>query len=226
MASRVTKPNTALRTLPAAQSMPNSGPPYPTMVRSFRSERRISRTSAIGLRRGPHPPKPIVMPLSSWATTSRALSVLSIVYLLDRTAGLLEANTEVMTPEADPRGFENDVLIPITAQATVSVLHVEAARGLHVERDHVVVAVLAQGGGQLHPVDLHAVHRHSDLIHVLHFHHHVHAAAGHGHLKDRQAVLTGVIAMQEVDPLDRLGRVIGKAVMQHVRLAEAPHVTQ
>ena len=42
-----------------------------TTVRSRSGERRISRTSAIGFRRAPQPPMPIVMPSRSSATTSR-----------------------------------------------------------------------------------------------------------------------------------------------------------
>src|SRR5271170_3727872 len=41
----------------------------------------ISRISAIGLRRGPQPPIPIVIPLFSWATTSPALICLFIFHL-------------------------------------------------------------------------------------------------------------------------------------------------
>src|SRR5277367_3403885 len=52
------------------------------MVRSLRSERMISRTSAIGLRLGPQPPIPIVIPLFSWATTSPALICLFIFHLV------------------------------------------------------------------------------------------------------------------------------------------------
>src|SRR5476649_1421686 len=52
------------------------------MVRSLRSERMISRTSAIGLRLGPHPPIPIVIPLFSWATTSPAVICLFIFHLV------------------------------------------------------------------------------------------------------------------------------------------------
>lgn len=41
------------------------------------SRRRISRTRAMGLRRDPHPPMPIVIPLSMVATASSMLNRLS-----------------------------------------------------------------------------------------------------------------------------------------------------
>jgi len=74
-----TKPYTTRRTLPAAHSIPTSGPPYATTVRSRRSERRIARTIDIGLRRDPQPPMPIVMPSRSSATTSSSVQRLSVM---------------------------------------------------------------------------------------------------------------------------------------------------
>jgi hypothetical protein len=66
-----------LRTLSAAHNSPTSGPPNDTMVRSRSGERRIARTSDIGLRREPQPPMPMVMPSESRATTSASLMRLS-----------------------------------------------------------------------------------------------------------------------------------------------------
>ena len=43
-------------------------------MRSFSGERRIARTSAIGLRRDPHPPIPIVIPSRSSATISSGVT--------------------------------------------------------------------------------------------------------------------------------------------------------
>src|SRR5690349_24487175 len=63
---------------PAAASMPMSGPPYETTVRSVTGERSSARTRAIGLRREPQPPMPRVMPLCSRDTTSSAVIVLSL----------------------------------------------------------------------------------------------------------------------------------------------------
>jgi hypothetical protein len=68
--SSETKPKHAFLTWPAAHRIPRSGPPYETIVRSFKEVRRISRTTAIGLRREPQPPIPIVMPSRSSATAS------------------------------------------------------------------------------------------------------------------------------------------------------------
>ena len=63
---------TTLLALPDWSSRPTSGPAYDTIVRSFRSLRRISRTSAIGLRREPQPPMPTVIPSSMRPMTSSA----------------------------------------------------------------------------------------------------------------------------------------------------------
>ncbi|SKV80863.1 Uncharacterised protein [Mycobacteroides abscessus subsp. abscessus] len=48
-----------------------------TTVKSVMSERRIARTKAIGLRREPQPPRPMVIPLRSSATTSSSVVRLS-----------------------------------------------------------------------------------------------------------------------------------------------------
>ena len=79
MESSVTKPHTTLRTLSAAQSSPTSGPPYATTVRSVRSERQMARTTAMGLRREPQPPMPIVMPERSSPTMSSTVVRLSAI---------------------------------------------------------------------------------------------------------------------------------------------------
>src|ERR1700722_693478 len=52
------------------------------MVRSFRSDRTISRISAIGFRRGPPPPTPIVITLFYCATISAAVICLFIFHLV------------------------------------------------------------------------------------------------------------------------------------------------
>src|SRR5262245_9324537 len=57
--------------------MPTSGPPYETTRRSFTDERASARTSAIGLRRDPHPPMPTVMPSCTSATMSSIVTRLS-----------------------------------------------------------------------------------------------------------------------------------------------------
>src|SRR3954469_18895609 len=72
-----TNAKTTLRTLPVAHSRPTSGPPYETSVKSRSDERAIARTSAIGLRRDPQPPMPIVMPSRSSPTTSSIVALLS-----------------------------------------------------------------------------------------------------------------------------------------------------
>ena len=46
-------------------------------MRSLSGERRIARTSAIGLRREPHPPIPIVIPSRSSATISSGVTLAS-----------------------------------------------------------------------------------------------------------------------------------------------------
>ena len=77
--SRATRSRTRpCAALPAAHSIPTSGPPYATTVRSVRSERRIARTIDIGLRREPHPAMPMVMPSRSSATTSSSVMRLSV----------------------------------------------------------------------------------------------------------------------------------------------------
>src|ERR1700704_3121475 len=53
------------------------------------SERRIARTKAIGLRRDPQPPKPIVIPLRSSPTTSSSDFVLSRLLAMFVSAFLL-----------------------------------------------------------------------------------------------------------------------------------------
>src|SRR3954447_20836166 len=75
--SNDTNAKTTLRTLPAAQSRPTSGPPYDTTVRSVTLVRNMARTTAIGLRRAPQPPIPIVMPSRSSPTISSTVVRLS-----------------------------------------------------------------------------------------------------------------------------------------------------
>src|SRR5580704_18832495 len=77
MESSVTKPHTTLRTLPVAHSSPTSGPPYATTVRSVTSDRQMARTTAMGLRREPQPPMPMVMPERSSLTMSSTVVRLS-----------------------------------------------------------------------------------------------------------------------------------------------------
>src|SRR5579884_2089053 len=64
-------------TLPAAQSRPTSGPPQDTTTRSLTDERRMARTTDIGLRREPQPPIPMVIPSRNSATTSVSVVRLS-----------------------------------------------------------------------------------------------------------------------------------------------------
>src|SRR5581483_9057134 len=65
------------------------------MVRSLRSERRISLTTDMGLRRLPHPPNPIVIPSRSSATTSASVRRLSILLLHERVARLVALTGQV-----------------------------------------------------------------------------------------------------------------------------------
>src|SRR5581483_6772706 len=55
------------------------GPPYATTVRSLRSERQRARTTAIGLRREPQPPMPMVMPERNGPTMSSTVVRLSAI---------------------------------------------------------------------------------------------------------------------------------------------------
>src|SRR5689334_14186931 len=71
--------------------MPTSGPPKLTIVRSRSGERRIARTSDIGLRREPQPPMPMVMPSPSRATTSASLIRLSLMAHIPAAAALAHA---------------------------------------------------------------------------------------------------------------------------------------
>src|SRR5688572_20256895 len=68
------------------------------MVSPVRSERRMARTSAMGLRREPHPPMPRVMPLrSSPTTSSRVMTLLStcLTTIHKRLAGAVGHSAEV-----------------------------------------------------------------------------------------------------------------------------------
>src|SRR5579872_3008 len=77
--SSVTNPKTTLRTSPEAHNNPTSGPPYDTTVRSAILSRTMARTTAIGLRREPQPPKPMVMPGRSSVTMSSTVARLSVM---------------------------------------------------------------------------------------------------------------------------------------------------
>src|SRR5207249_8861414 len=59
------------------------------IVRSRRPLLAIARTSAIGLRRGPQPPMPTVIPSRSSAITASAVVTLSMLLLGEGRAGLV-----------------------------------------------------------------------------------------------------------------------------------------
>src|SRR5438093_9465722 len=120
-----TKPNTTLRTLPAAHSKPTSGPPYETIVRSLSDDRQIARTSDIGFRRDPHPPIPIVMPSRSSATTSSSVMRLSGMArearsLLEGRVALLDERLPGLVGDAGQVQLEREPLLE-----TVGPLHVD-----------------------------------------------------------------------------------------------------
>src|SRR5512139_2360025 len=131
--SSVTNGAITRRTLPAAHSRPTSGPPYDTSVRSRSSDRKIARIRAIGLRREPQPPIPIVMPLCSDATISSTDIVLSMVgsALLLRRGGVAVAGDEavaVLVAGAHQIELEREALL--VAVAAVHVDRVDAVQRL------------------------------------------------------------------------------------------------
>src|SRR6058998_2395355 len=122
------------------------------MVRSLSGERRISRTRAIGLRRGPQPPMPTVMPSFSCATTSAALICLSAM-----ASSPLLRDAEVVAPQTHAGELLHGVRAPVDHRAAAAVLDVEVRRRLHVEGSHSIVGVLTQRRAQGHAVLGHAV---------------------------------------------------------------------
>ena len=104
-------------------------------MRSFRSERRIARTSAIGLRRGPQPPMPMVMPSSSSATTSSMVIRLSRGPLLTCSALSVPANV-VAQLVADARQVELEGEALLEPVALVDVDRVDAVERLLGGPDH------------------------------------------------------------------------------------------
>src|SRR5512139_3681664 len=153
--SSVTNGATTRRTFPVAHSRPTSGPPYDTSVRSRRSERKIARTRAIGLRREPQPPIPIVMPLSSDPTMSSIETVLSVVADVADVAGVTELTAvsalllgdevvAVLVTGAHQVELEREALL--VAVAAVNVDRVDAVQRLLGPADDVRVLVSDLGG--------------------------------------------------------------------------------
>ncbi|MNV98959.1 hypothetical protein D3C71_1942710 [compost metagenome] len=88
---------------------------------------------------------------------------------------------------------------PVDLQPAKTVFQVETGRRLQVEAGHAIVQVLAQGGRQLPAVGPQAVMGAAHFSHRVDLDHDVHAAGRHRVLGQRQAVVAGVAAMQEVD---------------------------
>ena len=87
-------------------------------VRSVTGERSRARTSAIGLRREPQPPMPMVMPLLSRATTSSGVMVLSVTARPPRSARVLERVADPVGDAAEV-GLEGEALLEAVAAAYV-----------------------------------------------------------------------------------------------------------
>src|ERR1017187_3567410 len=110
-------PKTARRTLPAAHSIPRSGPAKLTTVRSFSGDRRSARTSAIGFRRAPPPPLPMVIPSASVATAASAVERLSAMVALPRRLGfaLLDEGRPRLVSRAGEVQLEGEALLEAVA---------------------------------------------------------------------------------------------------------------
>ncbi|MPN24921.1 hypothetical protein SDC9_172326 [bioreactor metagenome] len=177
----------------------------------------------MGLRRGPQPPIPIVMPSLMDATTSFA-----VINLLAMSPSLLSvvfraAHAEVVPPEAYGRELVRDVVFPVDDGTAIAELQVEVGGRLHVERDHLVVGVLTQSGRELDLALLHAVHGTAHFGHVVHLHHHMHAARSGRELGQRQTVVTSVGAVEEMNAHRRAGIACGLEVVD-VRKTKAQYI--
>src|SRR3954453_22826702 len=99
--------------------MPTSGPPYEATVRSRSDERAIARTSAIGLRREPQPPMPIVMPSRSSPTTSSMVARLSAIVFLPVLA-LVDERVPRLVTRAGEVELEGEALLEAVGPSHVN----------------------------------------------------------------------------------------------------------
>src|SRR3954471_12125951 len=142
MVSSDTNPKTSRRIFPAAASNPTSAPPYVTTVRSRKEDARIARTSAMGFRREPQPPIPMVIPSDSSATTSAG------VIRLSRIPRPVHEGGPGFVGGADQVQLERETLL--VAVTAVDVLRVDAVDRLLRPADHAGVLgrdLLRQGQG-------------------------------------------------------------------------------
>src|SRR6478609_5515185 len=115
---------------------------------------------------------------------------------------LLEADAEVVTPQADRSTLAGHPTGVFDFESFTTEFDVEAARGLHVEGQHLVVDVPAQRGRHGYLAAQRAVQAQADIVGLPHFDHQMHDAtwslAGH----EGQAVMTRVDA-EEPQPRRR-----------------------
>src|ERR1700722_6308026 len=123
-----------------------------------------------------------------------------------RSSVTFETEAEVVAPQADCGALAGDPVVVGDLESFTSEFDVEAARGLHIERQHLVVDVTAQGRRHRHLAAQRTVKAQPDVVAVTHLQHEMDDAAWCLTRHERQAVMTRVYA-EEAQP--RRGAVRG-----------------
>src|SRR3977135_3112548 len=118
---------------------------------------------------------------------------------------LLEADAEVVAPETYRGALPGHPAPVLDLQSLTAEFDVEAARCLHVERQHLVVDVAAQGRRHRHLATQRTVEAQPDVVAAAHLHHEMDDAAWCLARHEGQAVMTGVHA-EEAQPRRRTVR--------------------
>src|SRR4051794_40134116 len=105
---------------------------------------------------------------------------------------LLEADAEVVAPQADRGALPGDPAGVLDFEPFATEFDVEAARGLHVERQHLVVDVPAEGRRHRYLAAQRAVQAQPDVVGALHLDHEMDDAAWCLTRHERQAVMARV----------------------------------
>src|SRR3977135_1677823 len=112
---------------------------------------------------------------------------------------LLEADAEVVAPETYRGALPGHPAPVLDLQSLTAEFDVEAAGSLHVERQHLVVDVAAQGRRHRHLAAQRTIKAQPDVVAVTHLHHQMDDAAWCLTRHEGQAVMTRVHA-EETQP--------------------------
>src|SRR3954447_9226036 len=144
-----------------------------------------------------------------------------------RSSLRLEADAEVVPPQADGRALARDPVVIVDRQSLAAEFDVETAWRLHVERQHLVVDMPAQRRRHRHLAPQRAVQAQPNVVGVLHLDHQMHDAAWSFAGHERQAVVTRVDSEESKPSRWAIGRPTDKLRRQSHRITqvEAQYVT-